>query len=186
MSEQSSSHKQGAQSPLCLWHSMVRAAGNFPALFTSASMQNIFNKLSLHGKCSQNAFSAHCIHRLFHGFSCFSSPHSPAVPAVLPRLWHCSWVFFQPLFCPLPFSYSIFSAPVSPLTLIAVTCAALDPYPLINPQFRMFTVLFQWRQGYPVPRKQQLFIPLDAACIAIFQNNFNLCCISLSGCLKKK
>lgn len=96
MSEQSSSHKQGAQSPLCLWHSMVRAAGNFPDLFTSASMQNIFKKLSLHGKYAQNAFSAH---RVSTGYSMgfpVSPPHAALlVSAVLPRLWHCSWVFFQ-------------------------------------------------------------------------------------------
>lgn len=50
----------------------------------------------------------------------------------------------------------------------------------------MFTLLFQQRQGYPAPREQPLFIPLDAACIAIFQSHFNLGCISLSGRLKKK
>lgn len=49
----------------------------------------------------------------------------------------------------------------------------------------MFILLFQWSQGYPVSRKQPLFIPLDTVCLAIFQNNFHPSYILLSGCFNK-
>lgn len=122
-----------------------------------------------------------CIHNLLYGFSCFSSPRPFLCQLGFQGFGIATKCSSGGLFCPLPFSVLLWAL----LLLIVVICIGLDSYPLINFQFSMFILLFQWSQGYPVSRKQTLFIPLDTAYIAIFQNKFHLCYISLKGCFNK-
>lgn len=160
-------------------HPVVRAPGNVPDVFTPPLQV-----------CSIFSINTPCMESMLKTLS------QPPVLWVLPfllsaQLLLCLLDFLGfgiaagcssgTLFCPLPFSVLLWAL----LLLVVVICISLDSYPLINSQFRMFILLFQWSQGCPVSRKQLLFIPLDTAYIAIFQNNFTMCYVSLSGCFDK-
>lgn len=164
-------------------HPMVRAPGNVPDLFTPPLQV-----------CSIFSINTPCMGSMLKTFSqptLYPQPILWVLPFLLSTQLLCLLDFLGfgiangyssgILFCPLPFSVLLWVL----LLLIVVICIGLDSYPLINSQFSMFILLFQWSQGYPVSRKQLLFIPLDTAYIAIFQNNFNKCYISLSGCFNK-
>lgn len=133
-------------------------------------------------KVFENAFSACCVSQFTLWIFLFLlSAHPCLHPLGFQGFGITTECSSRGLFCPLPFSVFLWAL----LLLIVVICIGLDSYPLINFQFRVFTLLLQWSQGYPVSRKQPLFIPLDTACLAIFQNNFHPCYISLSRCFNK-
>lgn len=163
---------------------MVRGPGNFPDLFTPPlQLCRIF---SINTPCMESMLKMLSQHTVY---------PQPILWIFLFFLSTQPWLYLLgfwgfgiatgcssgTLFCPLPFSVLLRGL----LLLIVVTCIGLDSYPLINSQFSVFILLFQWSQGYPVSRKQLLFIPLDTAYIAIIQSNFHPCYISLSGSFNK-